>query len=66
MTVNEIVDELRGSRPQASEALRAPGADARVRTARGGALLRERLRGRRRLLLALRPRPVWPSPPRSR
>ena len=53
MTVNDIVDELRGSRPRASEALRlqvltlAASPPGRVPS------LGERLRARRRLLLAL-------------
>ena len=66
MTVNEIVDELRGSRPQASEALRLQVLTLASAPPEAEPTLRERLSGRRRLLLASRPRPGWPSPPRSR
>ncbi len=53
MTVNEIVDELRGSRPRASEALRLQVLTLASAPPEAEPSLRERLRGRRRLLLAL-------------
>ena len=53
MTVNEIVDELRGSRPQASEALRLQVLTVASAPPEAEPPLRERLRGRRRLLLVL-------------
>jgi hypothetical protein len=53
MTVNEIVDELRGSRPRAAEALRLQVLTLAASPPSRGPSLAERLRGRRRLLLAL-------------
>ena len=53
MTVNEMVDELRGSRPRASEALRLQVLTLAAAPSSRAPSLGERLRGRRRLLLAL-------------
>jgi len=53
MSVNEIVDELRGSRPRASEALRLQVLTLASAPRTASPSLRDRLRGRRRLLLAL-------------
>ncbi len=51
MTVNEIVDELRGARPRASDALRLQVMTIAARPAAPTPTLGERLRGRRRLAL---------------
>jgi hypothetical protein len=51
MTVNEIVDELRGARPRASDALRLQVMTTATRPAPRTRTLGERLRGRRRLAL---------------
>jgi hypothetical protein len=53
MTVNEIVDELRGSRPRAGESLRLQVLTLASAPRPASPSLRERLRGRRRLALAL-------------
>ncbi len=52
MTVNEIVDELRGSRPHASEALRLQVLALASAPPAAASSPRDRLRDRRRLLLA--------------
>ena len=51
MTVNEIVDELRGARPRASDALRLQVMTIAARPAPRTRTFGERLRGRRRLAL---------------
>jgi uncharacterized protein DUF4349 len=51
MTVNEIVDELRGTRPRASDALRLEVMTTAARPVPRTPTLGERLRGRRRLAL---------------
>jgi cell division protein FtsB len=51
MTVNEIVDELRGARPRASDALRLQVMTIATRPAPRTPTIGERLRGRRRLAL---------------
>ena len=51
MTVNEIVDELRGARPRASDALRLQVMTIATRPAPRTRTFGERLRGRRRLAL---------------
>jgi hypothetical protein len=51
MTVNEIVDELRATRPRASDALRLQAMTIAARPAPRTPTLGERLRGRRRLAL---------------
>ena len=53
MTVNEIVDELRGTRPRAGEALRLQVLTLASAPRPVSPSLRDRLRDRRRLLLAL-------------
>lgn len=52
MTVNEIVDELRGSRPRAGEALRLQVLTLASAPRAAAPSLRDRFRDRRRLLLA--------------
>jgi len=51
MTVNDIVDELRATRPRPSDALRLQVMTVAARPAPRTPTLRERLRGRRRLAL---------------
>ena len=53
MTVNEIVDELRGSRPRAGDALRLQVLTLASTPRPVSPTLRERFRDRRRLMLAL-------------
>ena len=53
MTVNEIVDELRATRPRASDALRLQVRALASRPAASAPSLRERLRGRGRLALLI-------------